>query len=159
MTAPSTTARLTPAGIKISDGFSTKIAFDRDPNVSFWEKEVTPPGFDGGDAIDDTTMHNTTYRTFASRSLTTLTESSITVMYDPDVYNNILDNLLNQEGSITVTFPDGSTMDFYGYLRTFVPGPLVEGEPPEAEITIQPTNRENGTSTEEAMVLTSVSGT
>ncbi|MDB4786218.1 hypothetical protein OAG36_00640 [bacterium] len=159
MTAPSTTARTTPTGIKLSDGYQSLIAFERDPDINLWEKSVTPPGYEGGDAIDDTTMHNTTYRTFASRELITLTESTFTCMYDPDAYTSIINFLLNQEGSITVHFPDGSTLDFYGYLKTFTPSELVEGETPEAEVTIVPTNREPGTSTEESAVLTSVAGT
>ena len=104
MAAPATTASSTPAGIHLSDGYSTKIAFERDPDVSFWEKTVAPPGLDGGDPIETTTMHNATFRTMRPRALYTLSEMTTTVAYDPNVYNNITDNLLNQEGSITIHF-------------------------------------------------------
>ena len=76
MAAPAITARTTPAGIMLKDGYSTKIAFAADPDVSFWEKTVKPPGIDGGDGIEQTTMHNSAYRTMRSRSLKTLTEAS-----------------------------------------------------------------------------------
>jgi hypothetical protein len=159
MTAPSPTSRTTPTGIKLGDGYQTLVTFGRDANINLWEKSVTPPGYEGGDAIDDTTMHNTTYRTFGPRNLITLTETTFTCMYDPDAYTDILNNLLNQEDTITVSFPDGSTLAFFGYLKSFIPSELVEGETPEAEITIQPTNIDPGTSNEESAVLASVAGT
>lgn len=159
MTAPVTTARVAPTGLYLIDGHSTKIAFARDSDISFWEKSPQPPGMDGGDPIDVTTMHNTTWRTMRPRSLTTLTELSITAAYDPVCYTDILNNLLNQEGSITVTFSDGSTLDFFGYLKTFEPNEVEEGEQPEASITIQPTNWDPVAGSEEAPVMTSVTGT
>src|SRR5437773_1398887 len=99
MAAPATTARQTPAGIHLDDGFSTKIAFAANPTISFWEKAVKPPGLDGSAPIDTTTMHNTAYRTMAPRSLKTATESSTSVAYDPNVYNQII-ALINVRGSI-----------------------------------------------------------
>lgn len=152
------TVRTTPSGIKMDDGHSTKIAFERDPDVSFWEKTVTPPGLDGGDAIDTTTMHNVTWRTMSPRKLRTMTEVKVEAQYDPAVYNQI-GELINAEGSITVHFPDGSKLDFFGYLRTFEPGDNAEGECPMATITIQPTNQDPVTGAETAPILTSVSGT
>lgn len=158
MAAPSATARQTPAGIKMDDGHSTLITFAADPDVSFWEKTVTPPGIDGGDAIETHTMHNDEWRTMAPRQLKTLTEMTCTAAYDPDLYNQIL-ALVNVETTVTVRFPDGSTLAFYGYLRVFEPSEMQEGEQPEAEITIQPTNQDPTTGAEEAPVLTSAPGT
>lgn len=159
MAAPATTARTAPAGKMLEDGYSTRIAFARDADIEFWEKTVTPPGLDGGDAIDITTMHNVTYRTMTARSLVTLTEFTITAAYDPTVYTKILNNLLNQPGSITCHFPDGSTLDFFGFLRVFEPQNHVEGTHPEATITITPTNYDPVNDVEASAVLTSVAGT
>jgi hypothetical protein len=150
-----TTARTTPHGIKMDDGFSTKIAFAADPDISFWEKTVTPPGIDGGDAIETTTMHNTTWRSMAARALKTLTESSITVAWDPQVYDQIV-ALINVEGLITVWFPNGDALDFYGFLKSFTPGDMSEGSPPEAEISIVPTNINPLTGAEAAPVFTEI---
>ncbi len=155
MAAPATTARSTPLGIPLGDGYSTKIAFAADADVSFWEKTVGPPGLDGGDAIETTTMHNSTYRTFGARSLITLSESSTTVAYDPDLYDEAI-ALINVEGAITVHFPDGSTLDFFGFLRTFEPGDNEEGTQPEATLTIQPTNWDPANNVEAAPVMTEV---
>lgn len=158
MAAPSTTARVTPAGIVLPDGHSTQVAFSLDPNVAFWEKNVTPPGLDGGEPIDTTTMFNATYRTFAPRALMTLTPMTMTGLYDPDVYDEII-AIINNEGSITVHFSDGSTLDFFGYLQKFDPAELVEGTAPEATITIVPTNYDPVNHVEAGPVMTEVAGT
>lgn len=158
MAAPTTSVRGTPAGIMLKDGYSTKIACAASLTVSFWEKTVQPPGMDGGDKIDNTTMHNTLYRTFRARSLITLTDISVTAAYDPNVYTQII-TLMNVETSWTVRFRDGSTLDFYGYLQKFEPQECKEGEQPEAKVTIVCTNYDNLNNVEAAPVLTSVAGT
>lgn len=158
MAAPTATTRPAPGGRILRDGFSTKISFSRDTDVSLWEKTVTPPGLDGEDAIDISTMHNTDWRTFHPRSLMTMTEMSCTVGYDPACYTQLIE-LINAPGSITVIFPDGTTLAFYGYLRTFEPSENTEGEMPEADITIQCTNFDPINSVEAAPVITSVAGT
>lgn len=147
-----TTARVAPVGTLLDDGFSTKIAFAADPDVSFWEKTVQPPGVDGGDAIEVTTMHNVTWRTMGTRSLKTLTDAATTVAYDPAVFTQIV-ALINVNGWITVHFPDGSTLDFIGFLRSFEPSDNSEGEQPEATVNISPTNA-NSTGAETAPVYT-----
>lgn len=158
MAAPSPSARIDPVGIKLDDGYRCLIALAADLDVSFWEKTVQPPGVDGGDSIEQTTMHNDDWRTMSARALKTLTESSATVAYDPNVYNNIL-ALINVETTVTIHFPDGSTLAFYGYLQKFEPSELQEGEQPEASITIVPTNFDPAAKVEAAPVLTSVAGT
>lgn len=158
MPAPAATDRQTPSGIYLENGHSTKITFARDPDISFWEKTVTPPGIDGGDAVETTNMHTVRWRSKKPRTLKTLTDMTTTVQYDPALYNQIVD-LINVEDTITVEFPDGSTLAFYGFLQKFEPGELSEGAPPEATITIVPTNTDLNASTEQAPVLTSVAGT
>lgn len=132
---------------RIDDGFSTTISFESNASVLFYEKTVTPPGIEGGGEIDTTTMRNTAWRTKAAKQLKSLTNASITVAYDPEVYDDILEMIqINQE--ITITFPDASTLVFYGWIDTFAPGALTEGEQPTAEITIIPSNQdESGTET------------
>lgn len=158
MTAPSPAVRGTPAGIKLKDGHQALITIGSNTTASFWEKTVQPPGIDGGDAIEQTTMHNIDWRTFAARSLKTMTEGKGKAAYDPAVYTQ-LQSLVNQETTITVQWADGSTLAFYGYLRMFEFSELVEGTQPEADFTIQPTNVDPLTGVEAGPVLTSVSGT
>lgn len=158
MAAPAATARTTPVGIKLEDGFSTKITFSRDPDVSFWEISVTPPGWEGGDPIDTTTMFNSVFRTKAARNLKEQTEASATVAYDPQVKTQIQE-LLNAEGTVTVHYPDGSSEAFYGYLKTFEHQENSEGEFPQADITIVPTQWDPANRVEAGPTVVSVSGT
>lgn len=159
MAAPTPTARVAPTGIKLKDGYQALITFALDPNIEFWEKQVTPPGMDGGDPIDQTTMHNVDWRTSAPRALITLTNSSVTVAYDPTVYTACL-NLINRETTITVTFSDGSTVAFFGFLKSFTPAAMVEGTQPEATIEIVPTNFDNGAAkVESGPAVAGVAGT
>ena len=157
MAAPTPTARGTPAGIKLWDGHSTKITFASNTTISLWEKGVKPPGLDGGTPIETTTMHNSTMRTMAPRSLKTLTDSVTKCAYDPNLIN-LLYSQVNVRDTITVTFSDGSTLAFFGYLQKFEPDELQEGTFPTASVTITPTNTDSS-GAEQAPVLTSVAGT
>lgn len=141
---------------RIDDGHGTKITFANQPSgtgpgITFWEKEVTPPGLDGGGENDTTTMRNTVYRTKAPKQLVTLTEMSCSVSYDPNFYDDIL-AMLNTNQQIEVEFPDGTTLTFWGWLDKFVPGNLVEGQQPTADITIVPSNQ-NDSGVETAPVV------
>lgn len=143
-----TTARTTPTGDMLEYGYQTLIAFAADADIDLWEKSVQPPGVDVGDAIDITTQHNDTWRTSAPRALLTLMPISITVAYDPAVYDQII-AIIGDNGWITIHFPDGSTLDFVGFLKSFVPGELSEdGGHPTATCEIVPTNVLTGTETE-----------
>lgn len=137
---------------RMDDGFSTTISFADDSDVQMWEKEVTPPGVSGGGAIDTTTMANTTWRTMFPKSLKSLTEVSLVVAYDPAVYDEII-SMLNSNQLITITFPDNSTLAFWGWIDEFTPNANVEGEQPTANITIQPSNQ-NASLVEVAPVYT-----
>ncbi len=152
------TARQTPSGIHLEDGHGTLVTFAADPDVSLWEKNVTPPGVDGGDAIEQTTMHNTTWRPMAPRQLKTLTEFEMTCAYDPGVITQLV-SLINVETTVTVTFNDGTTWAFYGFLKSFEPEELSEGEQPTASCTVVPTNRDPTTGAESGPVIASVPGT
>lgn len=127
----------------LEDGYSTLVTFDLDNAVALLEVSVTPPGYEGGDSIDVTTMRNTLYKTFAAQGLITVSESSLVVAYDPVVYGNIQSNLINKNGIITFTFSDGSSIDIWGYLKNFTPNECAIGERPTANCTVTPTNRNN----------------
>ncbi len=158
MAAPSAVARQTPGGLMLEDGHSTKITVNADPDIEFFEKTVKPPGINGGDPIEVTTMHNVTWRTMAPRQLKTLTAITTQAGWDPILYTRILAQT-NVEGAFTIRFPDGSTLAFYGILNNFEPGEHSEGNYPVATITITPTNRDPTTGAEEAPVLVNVPGT
>ncbi len=158
MAAPETTAIATPEGIFLCDGFASIIMFARDTNISLWTKNLTPPSFDGGDEIDTTNMHQTLYRTMCPRNLITVGECTFTASYDPNVYGD-LTNVINFNDSITVHFPDLSTLDFYGYLKTFEPQENAEGTQPEANCTVIITNYDPTNDIEVGPVMTEIAGT
>lgn len=135
---------------RLDDGYQTTVSFSSAPSgwtVILSEKSVTPPGLDGGEANETTTMRNTTYRTFAPRNLITMTPMSFVGAYDDTVYSAAL-SLLNVLNQITVTFPDGKTLIFWGWLKEFTPNACEDGAQPTANITIIPSNtNDSGTET------------
>ena len=126
---------------RIDDGFSTTISFSDFPTVSFFEKEVTPGGIEGGGPTAITTMRNLVWRTFSPKKLRTLTPGSFTAAYETEVFLTI-QAMVNKLQLLTVSFPDNSTFAFFGWLDAFVPNALVEGEQPTAEVTFVPANHD-----------------
>lgn len=157
-TAPVATVRGTPAGYKLRDGYSTKITFAGSTTIEFWEKTVQPTGMDGGDKVDQTTMHNVLYRTARPRQLVTLTDSTLKVAYNPLVNTSVL-AAVNREDTVTETFPDGSTKAYYGFLKSFVPDAHEEGKQPEATIVICATNFDKTANVEAGPAYVDVAGT
>ena len=131
------------------DGYQTFIDFDEDLLSSglvvltdeMAEKEITPPGVAGGGANDASTMRNELWRTMSPKSLRTLTPCTAVVAYDPELYRE-MEAMININQLITITFPDGSTLKFWGWIDDFSPGASVEGSQPTATITIIPSNQD-----------------
>lgn len=133
------------------DGFRSIIAMAALPGVFLREKEVTPIGYEGGGGIETTTMRNApnglpvnpgqavmSTRTFAPKSLITISEMDFTAQYDPFVLGQIL-AVVNIIQLFTITFPDGATAAVYGWLDVFKPQALKEGDFPLASCKIIPT--------------------
>lgn len=128
-----------PVNERLDDGFSTIITLANIPNVKLFEKEVTPPGISAGGPIDTTTMRNVTWRTQAPRALKSLTSVGATVAFATEAIPQVQSQIgINQ--IITVTFPDQSTLVFWGWLEEFTIGALSEGNQPTATISITPGN-------------------
>ena len=140
----------------LKDGFSTTVNITG-AGVTFFEIETQPPGLDGGEPINITTMRNTALRTRAPRHLYDVTPVSIRAAYDPTVIDTIK-SIINSNRSIVTTMPDGATITWWGYLQRFIPEPNREGQQPVAAITLVPTNL-NGTGVETAPVVVEGSGT
>lgn len=127
--------------MRIDDGHSTTVEFSAIPGIKLWEKAVTPPGVDGGGENDTTTMRNLVWRTRSPKKLKTLTEMTFTAAYDPAVIPQLVQYAnINQE--ITVTFADGSTLTFWGWLNSATPGEVVEGEQPTMDVSVIPSNQD-----------------
>jgi hypothetical protein len=124
---------------KLTDGHKTTIAFGSPAVALLYEKTVQPPGIEGGGPVDQTIMDNDRYRTNLPKSLKTVTSNSFEAAYDPATYDEVIRELgVNQ--LITITFPDTTTLKFWGWLDKFTPNEHVEGEMPTASCTIEPSN-------------------
>lgn len=127
--------------LRLDDGFATIITLANLPTVKFYEKEVTPPGYTAGGPIETTTMRNLAYRTSAPRKLKSLTQVTVTVAYATEALTQIWAQIaVNQ--LITITFPDGSTIEFWGWVESFTPGAHKEGDQPTASMVIHPGMRD-----------------
>jgi hypothetical protein len=139
----------------LKDGFGIEVSFGigesttNHANVTLYidPDSITPPGIDGGDAIDTTTHTNSALRTKHARSLQDITDGACTVVYDPDAWTSIV-ALVNDNVLITFTFPTGDTLAFFGYLKSFIPNEYVEGEQATAECVLVVTNRDHSDDTE-----------
>lgn len=126
---------------RIDDGFATLITLAGAPSIALYEKEVTPPGVTGGGENDTTTMRNLVWRTKAPKKLKSLTECSAVVSYAAEVFDDVVaQTQVNQ--LITITWPDTSTLEFWGWLEEFTPNALKEGEQPTANCKFIPSNQD-----------------
>lgn len=138
------------------DGYQTTVAFSAGSSgvvltTLIKERTVKPPGIDGGGPILTTTMRNANWRTAQPKSLKTLTPSSITVTYDPSVFDELV-AMTNINQSIVITFPDATTLTFWGWINTAEPSNNEEGEEPTMEIGLEISNA-NAAGTETAPVF------
>ena len=126
---------------RLDDGFSSTIGFGLNASVHVYEKSIKPPGIHAGGAVDTTTMRNVAYRTASPKRLKTLAEGTVKVAYATSCLSQLL-AMVGKNQLITVTFSDGSTWAFYGWIDEFNPDALVEGQQPEAEIKFIPSNQD-----------------
>jgi len=131
----------------LKEGLGTTITFAGHTfTLTIDPSSITPPGLDGGDAIDSTSLSNVLYRTKEPKSLIDVTDGGLTVFYDPAAWDDIV-SAMNDNVLITVTFSNSDTLAFYGYIKTFEPGESVEGEAPSAEMVVVATAQTAGTET------------
>lgn len=160
MAAPTPTPRVDPVGRRLSKGYRMEVTFAADSNVSFWEIEITPFGFEADDFVDTTTQRNDEVRTYSPKTLYRTTDATVVAQYDPAVYPQIM-ALMNVATVITFWFPDGSSVCAYGALKSFIPDALSEKmtDPPQCTLTIGFTNTDPSACTEEVPVYTAGTGT
>lgn len=129
----------------LKDGHPTYITFwalGTGVTILLKEVSVTPPGIEGGGPNDTTTMRNVAWRTKQPKHLKELSDASCTFQYDPAIYDQIL-AIININGIVRVDFPDGSALEFWGWLNNFTPGEHVEGAMPTATGTIHCGNQDD----------------
>jgi hypothetical protein len=137
---------------RLTDGHSTLIGFALAPGILLWQKEVTPPGYDGGGPNDITTMHNVLLRTKYPKTLYTMTQAAINAQYDPQVYES-LRLIININQEVQVFFPNDGVLGFFGWLDSFKPNRHVVGEAPTAEVIVECSNVDNADPPAETLPL------
>ena len=137
----------------IDDGTPCSLTFAADNNIALKFRTVKPPGISGGGANNTTTHSNTAWRVKAPKKLKEMTPASIVCKYKPDVYTEIV-ALINVNTLMTITFPDGTTLAFYGFMNSFEPTGLTEGEEPTATCELIPTLTHSTGGAETAPVIT-----
>lgn len=127
--------------MRLDDGWQTLLTCAAAPNIALYEKTVQPPGVIGGGANDTTTMHNEVWRTKSPKHLKELSDANMNCAYDPAVIDDIIAQV-NVNQLWTVTYPDGSSETFWGWLDEFIPAEHKEGEQPTASVKIIPSNQD-----------------
>lgn len=129
------------SAVRLDDGFSTTITLENLPGIKLYEKEVTPPGIQGGGATDTTTMRNIAWKTNSPKKLKTLTAIAATVSFASEAIPQVMSQI-NQLQQITITFPDKASIAIWGWLDQFTPASFAEGTQPTATLSIQPSNHD-----------------
>lgn len=81
------------------------------------------------------------WRTFAPRALKSLSPVTSAVAFDFAALSSLAGAVgVNQ--LVTVHFPDGASILFWGWIEEFTPGAFTEGEQPTGQLVIQPSNRD-----------------
>lgn len=158
MAAPAHTTRTIPTGYPLKEGFRIYYAFAKNATVQIWEQVGKPLGYDGGEAIDTTTQWNTAYHTMRPQYLKKHDPITFTGPYDPDIHS-ALPSLINNEGSLTIYYPDGSYHDLYAFLQKVEFSDNKIGEMPTATFTIIVTNWDPVNNVEVDPVFTAATGT
>lgn len=121
----------------LEDGFSTIVSLEHQLDIELYGYDVTPPGITSGGPINTTTMRNTAWRTQVHKKLKSMTPMTMTMAVVtksiPKVQNQIGVNQL-----ITVAFPDGLKIAFYGWIDELTFGAFREGERALATLNIIP---------------------
>lgn len=132
-----------PLGSMLERGHVITVSINTQETIEFKEISVQPPGVEAGDPINTYTQYSDKWKTKAASVLMEMTELEMEVAYDPVILTAAkIEAAINLETDITVFFPDGSKVAFWGYLRSFIPGSMDEESRPTASAVIQPTNRD-----------------
>ena len=158
MAAPTPTARVTPTGRKLKNGYRSTWTFSLDTDAALFEISITLGGGDAGDPIDQTTMWNTDYMTAAPQELIETGPTNITGAFDPDFITS-LNSMIGVEQTGTLTWKDGSTYANYGWVNSWTFGELINGTMPRITVVWHNSNYDNTNNVEAGPALASVTGT
>jgi uncharacterized protein (DUF697 family) len=154
MAAPTPTTRVAPASSanKLKQGHGSRLTLAVDPDILFWEKEITPPGMTSG-VYEIGDMYNTAWQQKVVNALKTMTAVTLVVNYAPETLP-LVAAVIGVMTTATVTFPSGATWAFYAVATEFKPNALKKDDQPNANMTIEPTNTDPSDGSEAGPVYT-----
>jgi hypothetical protein len=139
---PAVTALRVPAGRFLELGKQILVTIKGDGTsyntIGLWEQTVTPMSLSGGDKVNIGNQYNTKYETFVPQRLITVGPMQMTVQYDPAAIDDIT-QAINDNTTITIHFPNGDRLAYYGYLKEFTPGEVARNGNPTATVVIEAT--------------------
>jgi hypothetical protein len=139
---PAATALRVPAGRFLEVGKQILVTIKGDGTsyntIGLWEVSVTPVALSGGDKVNIGNQYNSRYETFVPQKLITVGDMQMTVQYDPDAYDEI-SQAINDNTTITIHWPNGDRLAFYGFLKDFTPGEVSRTGNPTATAVISAT--------------------
>ena len=127
---------------RLLDGSGTQISLAN--GTTLWEVGINLPTMEGGGGVETTTLRNTTMRTRKPKTLKNLSEASFSAQYD-DAHAATIYSAINTNQEITITWPDASTLKFWGWVDSVSFGEIVQGEAPTVDITIVCSNQDSET--------------
>lgn len=144
---PTPTPRVKPVGeIPMEANHRIMLTHSAAPDLPLWEVSITPPGLEGGEAVDMTNQFAEKFRQKAARVLQELTDGKLTALYCPGTLRQLSDTIINVEGIITVSMPTDPRFGFAfpGYFKNAKPSDINEKntEPPTIEIEVVATMRD-----------------
>lgn len=116
------------------DGLHNTISFLL-ANFTLECKELTVPGYDSRGGVDTTTLNNVSYVTMLPKLLKKQTDVSGVAVYNPTKLSTAASKV-GITDYVTITFNDGSTFSFWGWLDKFTPNAMKEGEQPTVNFTV-----------------------
>lgn len=123
------------------EGFKSLITFSENPALNIWEIEVKQPGVKSEEAINTTTQQNITWRTMWLPQLKTLDKVTVKFAYDADVLQTDIIGMVGPRGqTVTILYPQGTKIAFYGDIESVEFDPFKEKEFPTGTMTVCPTN-------------------
>ena len=122
----------------VVDGHGTTISLG---NADLQEISVSPPSISSGGAVEVTSMDNDDWRSKAPKKLHEGGEVSFSAYYDPAQIGTYLSDV-GRNKLITLTFSNGDTLAFYGWVDSFSPSEISEGEAPTVDVTIVVSNQD-----------------
>ena len=122
----------------VTDGHATTIDLG---STTLQEVSISPNSISSGGEIDVTSMDNDDWRTKAPKKLHESGEVSFSAIYDPAQIGTYLSDV-GRNKLIKITFANGDTLEFYGWVDSFSPSEISEGEVPTVDVTIIVSNQD-----------------